>query len=206
MLSFGGMGWLQLTKSHKDLLNEMYSVALKVIAMQGKQPKDFLIGYHAETSIKHLLLNVISIDFNASGLRTQSQWNSFNTQLFIPHDGERTMNFHPLKRQKINCSLFYCSAAATYPEAWKHFEIRSDFGGDPFRYTIEMSSMRCQTMQYACTQITFTCAFKLTRAHSNLKLLSFFHDFSTQCHLFKISSSLSIKIKHFCYSNYIKKQ
>lgn len=98
----GGMGLLQLTKSHLGLLNEMYSVALKVIAMQGKKPMDFSIGYHAETSIKHLILNVISNDFNASDLRTQSQWNSFNTQLFIPHDGELRVNFLPLKRQKID--------------------------------------------------------------------------------------------------------
>lgn len=85
---------LQLTKSHFELLHEMYAMALKVIAMQRKKLNDFLIGYHAESSINHLVLNVISIDFNSSALRTQTHWNSFNTELFIPHHGKFVINSH----------------------------------------------------------------------------------------------------------------
>lgn len=79
---------LQVTKNHLKLLNEMYTMALKVIEMNGQSLDDFKIGYHAEPSMQQLHLHVISTDFNSPSLKTKKHWNSFNTKFFVPHHGK----------------------------------------------------------------------------------------------------------------------
>lgn len=68
-------------------MDEMYNMALHLIEENGRKPDEFLIGYHAEPSMLHLHLHVISTDFHSPTLKTPRHWNSFNTKLFIPHQG-----------------------------------------------------------------------------------------------------------------------
>lgn len=70
----------------------MHKMALDIIKMSKLKPYQFKIGYHAEPSMQQLHMHVISIDFNSPTLRTQRHWNSFNTKLFIPHDGKHDGN------------------------------------------------------------------------------------------------------------------
>lgn len=82
-------------------------MASRVIAMHGKKMNNFKIGYHAESTIKHLLLNVISMDFNSPSLRTQICWNSFNTQLFISHHGKFKRSVHSSAWSAIQELFFF---------------------------------------------------------------------------------------------------
>lgn len=79
---------LQLTKDHVHLLDEMYLMALDVIRINGHQQKDFQIGFHAQPSMRHLHMHVISTDFDSPTLKTKRHWNSFHTELFIPYQGK----------------------------------------------------------------------------------------------------------------------
>lgn len=80
--------FLQLTRDDLHLLGQMYLAALNVIRIKGCQRDDFKIGYHAEPSMQHLHMHVISTDFDSPTLKTQRHWNSFHTELFIPHQGK----------------------------------------------------------------------------------------------------------------------
>lgn len=78
---------LQLGRNNLNLLNEMYLAALNVIDMNERQRHEFRIGFHAEPSMLHLHMHVISTDFHSPTLKTQRHYNSFNTALFIPYEG-----------------------------------------------------------------------------------------------------------------------
>lgn len=78
---------LQLKEDHLDLLDKMYSLALDLIQIKGHKPDDFKIGFHAQPSMRHLHMHVISTDFDSPTLKTHRHWNSFHTELFIPHQG-----------------------------------------------------------------------------------------------------------------------
>lgn len=70
----------------------MYSLALDLIQIKGHKPDDFEIGFHAQPSMRHLHMHVISTDFDSPTLKTQRHWNSFHTELFIPHQGKVARN------------------------------------------------------------------------------------------------------------------
>lgn len=70
----------------------MYSLALDLIQIKDHKPDDFEIGFHAQPSMRHLHMHVISTDFDSPTLKTQRHWNSFHTELFIPHQGKVARN------------------------------------------------------------------------------------------------------------------
>lgn len=108
---------LQLTKDDLDLLNEMFSLAVNIIKVAGRKMEEFKIGYHAEPSLLQLHLHVISTDFHSPTLKTVRHYNSFNTKLFIPHQGEIRLLFCFPSEQKplqvgdnhlhLSCDFFF---------------------------------------------------------------------------------------------------
>lgn len=78
-----------MKKDHLKLLNEMYLMAHNVIEIKGQNSESFKIGYHAEPSMKQVHLHVISTDFDSPYLKNKKHWNSFNTEFFVPHQGNK---------------------------------------------------------------------------------------------------------------------
>lgn len=77
-----------VTKQDLDLLLHMHSVGEKVAQLQKHRNKTFLMGYHAEPSMKRLHLHVLSDDFNSTSMKTKKHWNSYNTRFFMPSRGQ----------------------------------------------------------------------------------------------------------------------
>lgn len=75
----------QLSRAHIKLLNRMYYMAIQAILVHALPEKIFQIGYHAKPSLSQLHLHVISTDFDSNTMKSKKHWNSFTTELFIPH-------------------------------------------------------------------------------------------------------------------------
>lgn len=58
-------------------------LAKNTVEVLGKTEDGFKVGYHAQPSMKHLHLHVISKDFSSEFLKTKKHFNSFNTDFFI---------------------------------------------------------------------------------------------------------------------------
>lgn len=52
----------------------------------------YRVGYHAFTSMNRLHLHVLSKDFCGPHMRQPHQWNSFNTEFFIPTHSKYTQD------------------------------------------------------------------------------------------------------------------
>lgn len=74
---------LQLQKRHLDLLCELELLAKNTIEVLGEKEDRFKVGYHAQPSMRHLHLHVVSRDFSSEFLKTKKHWNSFNTEFFV---------------------------------------------------------------------------------------------------------------------------
>ena len=61
----------------------MELLAQNVIEVIGEKEDRFRIGYHAQPSMSHVHLHVISKDFSSEFLKTKKHFNSFNTEFFI---------------------------------------------------------------------------------------------------------------------------
>lgn len=61
----------------------MELLATNTIEVLGEKKDRFRVGYHAQPSMSHLHLHVISKDFSSEFLKTKKHFNSFNTKLFI---------------------------------------------------------------------------------------------------------------------------
>lgn len=72
-----------MQRKHLELLVEMELLAKNAIEVVGEKEDRFKVGYHAQPSMKHLHLHVISKDFSSEALKTKKHWNSFNTDAFI---------------------------------------------------------------------------------------------------------------------------
>lgn len=83
-------------------------MALDIIKLNGRKKEEFKIGYHAEPSLLQLHLHVISMDFHSPTLKTERHWNSFNTKLFIPHQGKTMPYSHKYFEFKTKSLLFFC--------------------------------------------------------------------------------------------------
>ncbi|CAG9860228.1 unnamed protein product [Phyllotreta striolata] len=76
-----------LNKDHVELLKHIENIAQEVASLEEHKNKIFKFGYHAEPSMAHLHLHVISDDMNSSCVKTKKHWNSFNTPFFLnPQD------------------------------------------------------------------------------------------------------------------------
>ncbi|XP_055304751.1 aprataxin-like protein [Sitodiplosis mosellana] len=114
----------ELRKDDLGLLNEMYSMALNIIKVNGRETDEFKIGYHAEPSLLQLHLHVISTDFHSPTLKTDRHWNSFNTKLFIPHHElvgriifqGRILKMDPLLVNALRQTPLKCHRCRTAPE------------------------------------------------------------------------------------------
>lgn len=126
------------------LLGQMYSMALNVIRFKGCQRDDFKIGYHAEPSMQHLHMHVISTDFNSPTLRTQRHWNSFHTKLFIPHQGKSEHGISFLF--KLHFGIFHRIDCTDRRRGWNH-TARLSYNWSTSPNTTEMPSMQCKAKQ-----------------------------------------------------------
>lgn len=61
----------------------MELLAKNTIEVLGGNEDHFRIGYHAQPSMKHLHLHVISKDYQSDFLKTKKHFNSFATEFFI---------------------------------------------------------------------------------------------------------------------------
>ncbi|KAL4090704.1 hypothetical protein QTP88_025491 [Uroleucon formosanum] len=74
-----------LKKHHIPKLIYMELKGLEyVMHTTGLFAQDLLVGYHAFTSMNRLHLHVLSKDLCGPHMRLPQQWNSFNTEFFIP--------------------------------------------------------------------------------------------------------------------------
>lgn len=74
-----------LKKDHIPKLIYMEFKGLEyVMCRTGLMAQDLQVGYHAFTSMNRLHLHVLSKDFCGSDMKLNHQWNSFNTEFFIP--------------------------------------------------------------------------------------------------------------------------
>ncbi|KAI8901922.1 HIT-like domain-containing protein [Globomyces pollinis-pini] len=74
-----------LTKSHLDLLQHMYTVAMTFISQDTFKAINFQIGFHAVPSMKQLHMHVISTDFISPSLKNKKHYLSFTTTFFQPY-------------------------------------------------------------------------------------------------------------------------
>ncbi|XP_057672024.1 aprataxin [Diorhabda carinulata] len=75
-----------LNSTHLPILRHMEKVAKYIIDIEDKS-RTFMLGYHAEPSIKQLHMHIISNDLNSKFLKTKRHWNSFTTDFFLkPED------------------------------------------------------------------------------------------------------------------------
>lgn len=72
-----------LTENHLDLLQHMHEVGCKISQEKQHAKHKFRLGYHAEPSMNHLHLHVISDDFCSDSLKTKKHYNSFTTDHFM---------------------------------------------------------------------------------------------------------------------------
>ncbi|KAK3928733.1 Aprataxin [Frankliniella fusca] len=73
----------KLDESHVRLLEYMQEVGHKITQKKQFSDHNFRFGYHAEPSMNHLHLHVISDDFCSDSLKTKKHYNSFTTDHFI---------------------------------------------------------------------------------------------------------------------------
>lgn len=159
---------LQLTRKHLNLLNEMYLMALNVITLYGREPHEFQIGYHAEPSLQQLHMHVISTDFYSPTLKTSRHWNSFNTELFIPHEGNPIIKFPNLILITCNCLTFIFRIGASHCERGSYNKIVSSFGVRAAEYAITMSSLHNDTAYNRRTQVASNDSHEMAVKHHSL--------------------------------------
>ncbi|XP_031627737.1 aprataxin-like protein [Contarinia nasturtii] len=120
----------ELTRDDLPLLNEMFELALNLIFSKDRRLEEFKIGYHAEPSLLQLHMHVISTDFHSPTMKTERHWNSFNTQLFIPHeelmrrlmDYGRISKMDPRLIDELRMTQLKCNRCDRTEESIIHFK------------------------------------------------------------------------------------
>ncbi|XP_034251095.1 aprataxin [Thrips palmi] len=72
-----------INRDHLDLLEHIHHVACDIAQQEEHKNITFKMGYHAEPSMNHLHLHLISDDFCSECLKTKKHYNSFTTDHFV---------------------------------------------------------------------------------------------------------------------------
>ncbi|KAJ1529425.1 hypothetical protein ONE63_006204 [Megalurothrips usitatus] len=72
-----------ITSKHIKLLQHIHDVGREIAEREEHKNINFRMGYHAEPSMHHLHMHVISDDFDSDSLKTKKHYNSFVTAHFI---------------------------------------------------------------------------------------------------------------------------
>lgn len=78
-----------INKGHIDLLEHMHSVACQIAQKKEHRDKSFKMGYHAEPSMNHLHMHLISDDF--CFVKTKKHYNSYTTSFFIDSESKHLL-------------------------------------------------------------------------------------------------------------------